>query len=289
MGIDRRAIELTLQLGEMGYFTNFESVIELGSQDLHFESIDARSTIFTIIKDGLKIDDNLLQTVVDEALKKATPNEFGSEWLYRLIGFRKYQCIDGDGRLGANIWDLNYAVPENHIDKYDLVTNHGTTEHVFNVFQAFKNIHDLTRANGIMLHVVPFQGNVNHGFFNFQPDFFLDLAKENSYEIIQINVTIGVWNKIVLPWNAETFQSAFQVGMDANLEVVMRKSSDQQFKIPFNGIYGGVNCLLPGYKESYTSQFRRRLIFVFFGKPSSKLRRIISIIQNFSLNNEKRG
>ena len=35
-----------------------------------------------------------------------------------------------------------------------------------------------------MLHIVPFEGYFNHGFFNYNPIFFYDLAIYNNYEII---------------------------------------------------------------------------------------------------------
>ena len=35
-----------------------------------------------------------------------------------------------------------------------------------------------------MLHIVPFEGNFNHGFFNYNPVLFYDLAIYNNYEII---------------------------------------------------------------------------------------------------------
>ena len=38
-----------------------------------------------------------------------------------------------------------------------------------------------------MLHAVPFTVHLEHGFFNYQPNFFEALAKHNGYE------TLGVW------------------------------------------------------------------------------------------------
>ena len=35
-----------------------------------------------------------------------------------------------------------------------------------------------------MLHIVPFEGSFNHGFFNYNPIFSYDLAIYNNYEII---------------------------------------------------------------------------------------------------------
>ena len=37
-----------------------------------------------------------------------------------------------------------------------------------------------------MVHIVPSVHYANHGFFNYQPRFFLDLAAANEYEIIDL-------------------------------------------------------------------------------------------------------
>ena len=47
----------------------------------------------------------------------------------------------------------------------------------------FLNFHNLTKVNGIMLNILPFIDWINHGFYNFNPIFFADLAASNNYEI----------------------------------------------------------------------------------------------------------
>jgi hypothetical protein len=51
-------------------------------------------------------------------------------------------------------------------EKFDIVTNFGTTEGICNQANMFKNMHDLCNINGIMIGIVPFQGKVSNGFFN---------------------------------------------------------------------------------------------------------------------------
>jgi hypothetical protein len=62
--------------------------------------------------------------------------------------------------------------------------NNGTAEHVFNVGQLFKTMHERTKPLGLMLHDGPFTGWVNHGFYTFQPTLYLDLAAANDYELL---------------------------------------------------------------------------------------------------------
>ena len=43
-------------------------------------------------------------------------------------------------------------------------------------------IYNLTKKDGLMFHIIPFEGNINHGFFNYHPVFFYNLAMFNNYE-----------------------------------------------------------------------------------------------------------
>jgi hypothetical protein len=47
----------------------------------------------------------------------------------------------------------------------------------------FKNVHELCKKNGLMLHCVPFVNWVNHGFYSFHPGLYFDLSAANAYEI----------------------------------------------------------------------------------------------------------
>ena len=38
-----------------------------------------------------------------------------------------------------------------------------------------------------MLHILPFIDWINHGFYNFNPIFFADLAASNEYEIVKMS------------------------------------------------------------------------------------------------------
>jgi len=106
------------------------------------------------------------------------------------IGYGNYTCIDVNQRHGALQMDLNYLLAEKYqfCDEFDLVTNNGTGEHVFDQASVFRNIHALTRTGGVMVHVLPFHNYINHGFYNVQPILFHDLAQANQYEILRMSL-----------------------------------------------------------------------------------------------------
>lgn len=106
------------------------------------------------------------------------------------LGYGSYTCIDVNQRYGALQMDLNYLLAEKYQfrDEFDLVTNNGTGEHVFDQASVFRNIHALTRTGGVMVHVLPFHNYTNHGFYNFQPVLFHDLAEANQYKILRVSL-----------------------------------------------------------------------------------------------------
>jgi SAM-dependent methyltransferase len=109
---------------------------------------------------------------------------------YRALGFSDYQAIDVNSRYESLIMDLNVNLQENYgfTNVFDLVTNNGTGEHVFNQLTVFENMHNLTKENGVMLIVLPFHNWMNHGFYNFNPILFTDMAAVNGYEILRLSV-----------------------------------------------------------------------------------------------------
>jgi hypothetical protein len=161
MGIDSPTLYLYNYLRHHQYFNNFKRVIELGSQDIASGQEEIAYLLDALF--AFKVNPGTLVT---------------AKTLYQSMGFEVYECIDADGLYDARVFDLNKNIQETYgfSDQFDLVTNHGTTEHCFNQFESWKNIHNLCAVEGIMIHVLPTQGYVNHGFYNYNPCFFYILA-----------------------------------------------------------------------------------------------------------------
>lgn len=101
---------------------------------------------------------------------------------YEQLGCISYVALDTNTEMDAVVFDLNQTQKEENW--YDLVTNNGTGEHVFNQAAVFQNAHEFCLQGGVMLHILPFLPWVNHGFFNYNPILFRDLAAANEYEIL---------------------------------------------------------------------------------------------------------
>lgn len=94
-----------------------------------------------------------------------------SEKMFRTLGFGEVQTMDFSPYEGAQILhDLNKPLPKALKGSFDFVYDGGTTEHVFDVAQCFRNMFDMLAVGGTLISATPFNGWPGHGFYQFQPD-----------------------------------------------------------------------------------------------------------------------
>ena len=125
--------------------------------------------------------DRAMTAIFDEATAKPKSNAQAA--FYSIFGADSYRSIDLTDPRADYAADLNHPLPRS-IGRYDVVTNFGTTEHVFNIGQSFANIHRLLKVGGLQLHTLPSYGSIDHGFYNIHPCAYLDMARANHYEIV---------------------------------------------------------------------------------------------------------
>jgi hypothetical protein len=102
--------------------------------------------------------------------------------------------IDLNGEFGSIAIDLSTEdtlldIKEGTgLDQFDVITNYGTTEHLYPFtaqYPTFRNIHDLCRVGGIMVHEVPMSGYwKGHSPAHYHKDFFATLAERCGYRLI---------------------------------------------------------------------------------------------------------
>jgi SAM-dependent methyltransferase len=104
--------------------------------------------------------------------------------LYRAAGF-DYVSIDIVDAPYVFRFDLNGdQIPARMKNKYDIVINSGTTEHVLNQFNALKAVHDLAKPGGIIYSMFLINGFGDHGLLRYCCRFVRLLAEANQYEIL---------------------------------------------------------------------------------------------------------
>ena len=179
------------------------SVIEMGSQSLTVKFKDREN----------------IETVED---------------FYRELGFDKYDSMDANNN-GTVLVNLNYSLDPG-CPQYDLVTNNGTGEHIFNQYAIFHNMHYLCKAGGFMIHVLPWINWQNHGFYNFHPVLFDDLARANRYHKV---MTVACDRNAENMFEPGVDEIKNPEGTDVNYFVisVLQKKYDSTFCMPLQSKY----------------------------------------------------
>jgi len=223
--------------------------MDLGSQTSSLSS----KFIKNLIEKSLYINN-----IQKKNLEKLTNMEFSTKDFFQSLGYESYMSIDINGAHESYQFDLNKNIIETYQfnNKYDLVINNGTGEHVFDQHSLFINFHNLTKKDGLMLNLLPFIDWINHGFYNFNPIFFADLAASNNYDLIKISFANRdglelkldkkdyaiLFEQIKPNRNDTKFEKVIKlakekIGKNIILVVILRKKNDQSFKLPLQGKY----------------------------------------------------
>jgi len=178
VGINSIMLAWLDRLADRGVFAGFESIFELGPQDLFVPRAQIEYSARRRMPSGEAA------AAVEEILRPSPDTTHTQQWFYRTFGFGEYEACDAIDKRAHYKIDLNFAAPE--LGPYDCITNFGTTEHVFNIGAAFASVHKLLKEGGLALHVLPACGDVNHGFYNIHPTAYADVAAANHYELVDL-------------------------------------------------------------------------------------------------------
>lgn len=178
MGLYTTALINVLQtICERG--TENKTLCMIGRQEI---IIEWKPFMKTVERMQLEYDKNIY-----ESIKNIYP--INTYLFFNMFGIKEVYAIDYNGLDGADvIFNLNHDLPECLYDKYDYIIDGGTLEHVFDIARAMKNLTKMLRNGGIVIHILPLGGYVEHGFYNFSPTFFLDYYTINDFFIHRINM-----------------------------------------------------------------------------------------------------
>jgi SAM-dependent methyltransferase len=236
MGLDRKFLEALCEFGRSGLVKSGQRVIEIGAQQLADPFLEARELIENAYRIFGAEPQELGTPKGNSNLAYTAPS---SRKFWESIGFT-YAAIEFDGHRNSISLDLNReAVTQELSGKFDIVVNGGTTEHVVNQDNAFRVIHDLTKAGGVMYHDVPVC-LFGHGLINYSPKFFLQLFRMNDYEPLFIRVQ--AWQHAEIPRYVQAMNRKWGDGnvfsfdgvKEMTISAAFRKTRDQPFATPLD-------------------------------------------------------
>lgn len=169
MGLDNASIRFVCAAKSLG--VDFSNSLMLGRQRL-FPEASALQEVFAI---------HGINQPTTEFLQA---NKYGEEFFTRL-GAHEISSMDYSSYEHATILhDLNSPIPAELKERFSVVYDGGTIEHVFNVPQALKNSMEMVRVGGHFLQVNVANNWMGHGFWQFSPELlFRVFSPANGYEV----------------------------------------------------------------------------------------------------------
>lgn len=176
MGIGVGHLDFYLHWYDQGWLRPGASILDLGAQQLFCQDDPSRINSFLARFGGPPYGKIEVKRMADGALAGSMLERAGFH--YRSIDFKPYS-------FGIKL-DLNReSLPAEHRGQYQLVTNHGTSEHILNQWNVFEVMHEATAPGGLLYNAVPCCGYFEHGIINYNSKFWWALAEENGYRILK--------------------------------------------------------------------------------------------------------
>ena len=281
MGLGYFMVDLLLDCHGKHIFENMENVVDFGAQEM-FVTYDDLSELLqkSGITDYDKSKFENLRHMPDRP--RCSAKDF-----YSLLGFKNYNCIDISNQHGALNIDLNYPLEDKSLySKFDLVTDFGTNEHVFNTVEAYRTMHRMCKKNGLLFIQQGFYKNGN-GFFRYDPSFFENMAASNNYSILLSCFTI--FTKLKTPHGSNLdfgipvrveLLDAFNLNELFNVGIcyVMKKNDDKDFNYSYQGNYLQKQMNNDGFEVKYLSHPKRRLYVPIYSESKFDMKNLLKIM-----------
>ncbi len=244
MAITKITYTVTQMLFEDQFLPPAARILEFGEANWYGDvsNEDLSADIGKYVTDDREQKDLLALLTRANASDEQTRMFDTAKIFYRLYyGCKAVQAIDLNGTEASTPHDLNEELIRD--DLFDVTINNGTAEHVFFAGRVFQSMHRCTKPGGLMVHQGPLiNGWVDHGFYNFQPTLFFDLARHNNYDTLFFvgqNDPFGLV-QVNAPEDIPALTKSPDFPANPTFFVVFRKSDrESDFSIPMQGYYAG--------------------------------------------------
>jgi SAM-dependent methyltransferase len=170
MGIDINTAKFLISAYEDG--VRFENSLTLGRLSLFVDEKNCK----------------LLQKELDRVVPGHKASLISKGWaepLIRALGATQFDSMDKSDFEGATVLhDMNLPIAQEHHQKFDLVCDGGTLEHIFNFPTAIQNAMEMVKVGGHLIIQTPTNNWSGHGFYQFSPElYYRVLSEENGFRV----------------------------------------------------------------------------------------------------------
>ena len=217
-------VNIALELFKNKKFSSIDNMLDMGSKEMR---VSYNQLKYAFDQVGIKFNKKRFEKLkIFPKGKRISTKNFWQE-----LGVKNYKCSDINKSHDSVYIDLNKPLTNKKLlKKFDLVTDYGNNEHVFNVGEAYKSMYNLTKKNGyIWIFQAVFGGN---GFFNFDSSFFEGYAAANNLSIVHSCYIVcpSEYEQIIVPCNKDLF-NLFDLTKIKKIDIsyIFRKKTDREF------------------------------------------------------------
>lgn len=168
--------------------------------------------------------------------------------LFAALGFSEYKVLDfSKSQKPHYLFDLNnYELPANLYERFDVIIDGGTCEHIFHVPNVLNNLYKILTTGGRIIHFAPSSNHMDHGFYMFSPTLFWDFYTINNFEINKFQTYRYTSRHAVDPWKFSDYTpgclkdksfGGLDSGMYGIFVVVTKLKNSTGHIVPQQGVY----------------------------------------------------
>jgi hypothetical protein len=188
----------------------------------------AMGNVATIGRQGIHLSNDALKSL------GISNGDKGDRYIEQLLigrfGATRVDSFDiSDYENATFLHDFNNKISQDHAQKYDWILDLGTTEHIFNLPQAFENYRSMLSIGGRIVHVLPANNFNGHGFWQFSAELFFSLYNSsNGFGEVRIFFADlnkeNIWYRAPRPHSGE--RTVFWSETETYILVFARKSAN---------------------------------------------------------------
>ena len=278
MGIFRHHLDLLFTEATNNNFINGKDVLCISQQAVHL----TLNQVYKLAKNYKNLNISEIQNDFDTTNKipswVGTKHEKNTniQTIFKLLGASKVSVCDASDYESPDFQlDLNYPVAEQYKNKFDVIFDVGTLEHVFDTPTALWNFISMLKVNGVLYIGVPSSNAIDHGFYSFSPGLFYDYFNANGLEVLSCHLREGspvFYKKIGKLYKYNGIGTEIPILSSAAIEVITiakKNISIENAVKPTQNVY--VDKFTKGGTDSFS--LKKRII--------SFIARSLIIFQNF--------
>jgi hypothetical protein len=132
---------------------------------------------------------------------------------FEMLGINNYMDLDKfDSDNPGLLHDLNDPIPDEYENKFGMIFDGGTIEHVFDIRQVLDNIVRMLKINGCVVHLCSYR--MDHGFFALSPTLLYDFYAANGFSDLRCFLMEVDFSDITRTFNRRHRYVEYHYGMD---------------------------------------------------------------------------